>query len=863
MDNNKLVADMRFARLDLPGRTRGSGTEAGGLGLKSLLALGSGVLVLSLAGVLWFVIEATATRQLEARIGAHLRELAFQLNDKLDRGLYERFHSIQVAATLADLADPRAPPAAKSAVLNWLHRTYVDYSWIGLADTAGQLVAATDMLPEADNVTLEPWFRGGLGGPYLGEGPMELPPVKLSSGVEVRSRRFVDVAAPVMESGAVVAVLGAHLSWAWAADVERSLLAPMRERNAVELMVLKADGTVFLGPPDLVGSRLDVPSVRAAQAGITGHIIASWPNGKTYLTGFSASRGYRSYKGLGWLVLARQDADTALAPITRLRQHLLAWGAAVTGLFVLLGWLGAWWIAAPLCALTAAADRVEHVNDDTSLPASARYAEVASLSRSLTALIAGLREEIAERERTAQALRQSESRYRTLALCDPLTSLPNRALLRDRLERAIVHAGRAGQPTALLILDLDHFKDVNDTLGHPAGDRLLERAAQRLAACVRATDTLARLGGDEFALVITDLHGPTDATHVARKSLATLARPFDLEGQEVYVGASVGIALCPAHGTDPDQLLRHADLALYRAKASGGNGYEFFASEMAAQVAARKTLERDLRRAFRRGELELHFQAERDLDGGRVRSAEALLRWRHHELGWVSPAEFVPVAEGSGLIGPIGAWALREACRQAQAWREAGLPGVAIAVNVSLAQCRRGDLAATAETALHETGLDPRALELEVTESLFLRDEDATALADLRRLRAAGVGIAIDDFGTGYSSLGQLRSLPVDKVKLDKSFIDRLGRDAEAEAIVRAVVALGHGLGLRVTAEGVESEAQLAVLRSAGCDGAQGFVIGPPAPADEFAVVLANETAAGDAHRFPKCRNDRALFASA
>jgi diguanylate cyclase (GGDEF)-like protein len=279
---------------------------------------------------------------------------------------------------------------------------------------------------------------------------------------------------------------------------------------------------------------------------------------------------------------------------------------------------------------------------------------VASLSRSLTALVAGLREGIAERERTAQALRQSEARFRTLALCDPLTSLPNRALFRDRLERAIAHARRTGQPTALLILDLDHFKDVNDTLGHPAGDRLLEKAGRRLATCVRGTDTLARIGGDEFGLVVTDLHGPADADQVARKALAKLAKPFDLEGQEIYVGASVGIALAPAHGSEPDQLLRHADLALYRAKASGGNGCQFFASEMAAQVALRKALERDLRRAFERGELKLHFQPERDLGGGQVRGAEALLRWRHHERGWVSPSEFVPVAEASGLIGPIG-----------------------------------------------------------------------------------------------------------------------------------------------------------------------------------------------------------------
>jgi diguanylate cyclase (GGDEF)-like protein len=588
---------------------------------------------------------------------------------------------------------------------------------------------------------------------------------------------------------------------------------------------------VVLGPSALVGKRLDVASVWAAKAGNTGYTVAYWPDGKRYVTGFTAGAADPQNSSFSGLVLARQSALIAFEPIAGLRRYLLLWGGATALVFVSLAWFGAKWIAAPLRGLAAVADELGRGGSGHPFPVSARYAEVALLSNSLTALL------------TRQ--RQNERRFRTLALLDPLTGLPNRTLFRDRLRQAVVLSRRTKRSAALLILDLDRFKDVNDTLGHPTGDRLLGEAARRLRGCLRETDTVARLGGDEFAVILSELQRETDAAILAQKAVAQLARPFHFDGQDVHVGASVGIAICNAGATDPDQLLRQADLALYSAKALGGRNFDIFAPAMAEDFAARRELERDLRQAFETGELEVHFQPELDMRSGQLRGAEALLRWRRHERGWVSPAQFVAVAEANGLIGPIGSWTLRQACRQARIWRETEFPALTIAVNVSLSQCRHYDLTATVQEALQEAGLPPEALEIEVTESVFLREDDEIVLTQLRRLRSLGVTVAIDDFGTGYSSLGRLRTLPVDKVKIDQSFIARLGHEAGADAVVRAIVELGHGLGLRVTAEGVETHDQLAFLRLVDCDSAQGFLIGRPVQANNLTAEARMAATAG------------------
>ena len=802
-----------------PVGARDSGGRPARLDLKALLSLGSGLLISTLVAILSLAMQPAATRQIEVQIGGELQELAFQMHDKLSRGLSERLHDISLAASLDAFADPSASSHTKEALLHWLRYIYPEYSWLGLLGPNGEVIAHTAGAGAPADLAHEAWFRGGLEGPYLDTVPRSLDSRSVKGD---GPDRFVDLAVPVVNEDDVVGVLGAHLSWAWAEDAERTLLAPLRQRRGAELFVVSADGVVVLGPPELAGKQLDVPSVREARAGHTGYTVAFWPDGKEYVTGFTAGPRGTQPPASNWLVLARQDAALAFAPAVDLQRRLLVYGAATALGFMLLAWFGAGWLATPLKELSAAADQLERgTGGGRLLPTSDRYAEVASLTSSLSALL--------------ERLRQNELRLRTLALHDSLTGLPNRVLLRERLRQAISSSRRNSRAAALLILDLDHFKDVNDTLGHPIGDRLLAEAARRLSTCVREMDTIARLGGDEFALLLLDMKHASDVSAVARKVVSEVTRAFHIDGEHVFVGASVGIAVCGADGTDPDELLRHADLALYSAKAAGRRTCHFFAPAMAANVAARKELERDLRDAFEAGRLELHFQPELNLRLGTLRGAEALLRWKKGGHTWVSPSKFVPVAEESGLIGSIGSWVLDKACQQAKAWRASGLPAFKVAVNVSPIQCRR-DLSATVEKALRLVDLSPEAIELEVTESVFFREDDDRVAEQLARLRAIGVSVAIDDFGTGYSSLSRLRALPVDKIKIDRSFIARLGCEAGADTIVRAMVELGHGLGLLVTAEGVENQAQLHCLRAAGCDSVQGFLIGRPVEARELGL---------------------------
>jgi diguanylate cyclase (GGDEF)-like protein len=434
--------------------------------------------------------------------------------------------------------------------------------------------------------------------------------------------------------------------------------------------------------------------------------------------------------------------------------------------------------------------------------------------------------------------RYAEEQAQRLALHDPLTGLPNRALFRDSLSQALSRANRAGGLLAVLLIDLDHFKDVNDTLGHPAGDRLLEEAAHRLRACVRKAEPPARLGGDEFAVVVTELERPDGAAVAAEKIARTLSEPFCLDGHVVHVGASIGITIYPTDGEDPDYLLRNADLALYRAKADGRNTYKFYSSEMALNVETRMGLLRDLRSAVVGNELNLVYQPQVALADGRITGAEALLRWESPARGLVLPDEFIPLAEVSGLIVSLGDWSIRRACAQAWDWSEAGLPKIIIAVNLSLAQLRRGNMAAAIERTLQDCRCDPACLELEITERAFPLPDENELLELIRRLRLRGISISIDDFGTGYSNLARLRQLPVNRIKVDRSFVAGLGQDANAEMIVRAIITLGRNLGVQVVAEGVELESQVNFLRSERCDFAQGYYLGPPVPAEAFAGLL-------------------------
>ena len=422
---------------------------------------------------------------------------------------------------------------------------------------------------------------------------------------------------------------------------------------------------------------------------------------------------------------------------------------------------------------------------------------------------------------------EAEERIRHLAHHDALTGLPNRLLLEDRVEQALARARRANTRVAIMMVDLDKFKTVNDTLGHASGDELIRAVAERLHDLVRESDTVARVGGDEFAIVQTDLHEVRGAAVLAEKTMAALREPFDLNDRRPVVGASIGIALFPQDGDSLEILLKHADIALYRAKAQGRGRFAFFEPEMNADVMARRSMEEGLLQALAGDQLTVFYQPQFDLRTRQLVGVEALARWRHPHGGLVLPGTFIPVAEVTGLIQPIGEWILRQACRDARAWREAGLP-VRVGVNLSPSQVRQRELAERIPEILAEVGLEPADLELEITENLFLSPADT---AHLSALAERGIRFAIDDFGIGYSSLAYLNRFPFERIKIDRSFIAGIGQSEHAETIIRAIIQLGHNLGKLVLAEGVETEEQLGFLRAAGCDQAQGFLLGRPEPA--------------------------------
>jgi diguanylate cyclase (GGDEF)-like protein len=419
-------------------------------------------------------------------------------------------------------------------------------------------------------------------------------------------------------------------------------------------------------------------------------------------------------------------------------------------------------------------------------------------------------------------------RAQYLALHDPLTDLPNRELLNERIEQAIAGVSRRGDMAALLLLDLDRFKDINDTLGHPAGDQLLKDVAARLSACVREVDTVARIGGDEFAIVQVGIKDAGEAQQLSRRLLELFQIPLEVDGHECLVTVSIGIALIPIDASIPAKLLQHADIALYRAKEEGRNASRFFEPEMDARLQRRKAFERDLRLALTRDELELYYQPKFSLLNDELAGVEALVRWRHPERGLVLPGEFVGIAEETGLILQLGEWVLRTAARQAAAW-----PELQVSVNLSPVQFRQTDLVQVVQNALSESGLAPHRLELEVTESVLIQHPDAAAklLGDLKSL---GVRVAMDDFGTGYSSLSYLQRFHFDKIKVDRSFISAIGTEPTAAAIIRAVINLASSLGMLTCAEGVETNEQLMALRCEGCSEVQGYLLGRPMPAAEF-----------------------------
>jgi diguanylate cyclase (GGDEF)-like protein/PAS domain S-box-containing protein len=433
--------------------------------------------------------------------------------------------------------------------------------------------------------------------------------------------------------------------------------------------------------------------------------------------------------------------------------------------------------------------------------------------------------------------RQPEARLEHQASHDSLTGLPNRRLLRERIEHGIARAARDGQLVAVVFIDLDHFKLINDSLGHHVGDRLLLEVADRLVASVRGHDTVARQGGDEFVIVLTELHDQAEIGSIVNQLLEIVSQPWVDESQEYGLSCSIGISCYPQDGDEPDALLRSADTAMYKSKEAGRNTYHFFTPEFNLAINERLELENNLRHAIERDEFRVHYQPRIDVASGRIVGAEALIRWQCPGKGLVPPDSFIPIAEETGLIIPIGNWILREACRRNKAWQRAGLPPISVSVNLSPIQFRHHSLVQSVADALHHADLDPAYLELELTESFVMHDAERINIA-MQALKALGVDIAVDDFGTGYSSLSYLKRFPVDRLKIDKSFVRDIHSDPDDAAIVVAIITLGHALGLKVVAEGVETLAHVEFLRAHHCDEIQGYYYSRPVPADEFEAQL-------------------------
>jgi len=466
----------------------------------------------------------------------------------------------------------------------------------------------------------------------------------------------------------------------------------------------------------------------------------------------------------------------------------------------------------------------KHVRADGTLIDLAIYSRHLTYSERPAVLLALM--DITERKR-------AEARLAFLAQHDGLTGLPNRNLMRQQMDEILLHTRRSAEKVAVLVLGLDNFKSVNDTLGHGIGDKLLRGVAKRLRSTLREEDTLARLNSDEFAIIQSGLTRPEDAVLLSQRLLEAIGEPYLLDGHSVVIGATIGIAMAPGDGDDSEKLLKNADMALSRAKNESRGTFSFFEAEMDARAQARRKIEIDLRDAIQGEVLRPYYQPLIDLSNGRITGFEALVRWPHPERGMISPGEFIPVAEETGLINALGGLILRRACMDAARWPD----NVRIAVNLSPAQFRIGNLLSVVMDALKQSGLPPKRLELEITETLLL-EKSSQVLATLHALRALGVRISMDDFGTGYSSLSYLRSFPFDKIKIDQSFVRDLGANPDAQAIVRSIISLGKGLGVTITAEGVETEAELHCLRAEGCHEGQGFLFSRARPNAEIVELL-------------------------
>ncbi|GEM_PF-6759140 len=778
--------------------------------LQVLLPVLAILLTLATAGVLWIIAKSIIGKQEEKEISETLLKRTSMLSIKIDRALYERYQNIILHARLLVDQNVLGEPEALGRHLDALKQFHEGYAWIGYAGRDGKVLAASDGLLEGEDVSQRSWYIEAIKANYVSDPHRAL---MLENKLYVdgpEPMRFLDIATPVVVSSKeIVGVLGAHIDWRWIKSMTERM--PRRERS--DFMIVASNKAVLLGPSDLQDNELPASMARTLEQAEAGYWVARWPDGNTYLTGFSRSGGYRNYPGLNWFILERQRIELAYAPIYELLGQLMLWSLVVAALFALAGWITARRITKPLLVISGVAENIEHGDTRAKIPSMRTYREVAVLASALSRLIAQLTQREAELEHQATH--------------SVLTQLPNRTLAKALLEQAILLARQGNNPLAVMAVGFEGYRRINSTLGNLVGDALVLEISKRLQAA-SAHATLCHLGEDEFLLIVHDHDALLmETTTISSAITDACTQPFVADGTPYYLRPSMGISHYPKDGTDAGTLLGNSEIALHEAQTHGGRHIEFYEARMNSLVLQRIDLERELRAALRGGQLELHYQPLVSLSDDRLAGVEALIRWRHPERGYTSPAQFIPVAEATGLILPIGDWVLHEACRQAALWRKAGFPSFVVAVNVSSRQFGEGNILERVSSALSQHGLPAQCLKMEITESMLMQDVER-AILTMQDLIRMGVHIAIDDFGTGYSSLSYLGKFPINELKIDQSFVRNLLQDADNAAIVRAIISLAQSLKLGVIAEGVETAAQVDFLKHAGCNIMQGYYFSRP-----------------------------------
>jgi len=910
--------------------------------------------------LLSWLVSTIAANQVRQDKGTLMAEVAHQMIETLDRGIYERQREITIVAAMDVIRDPQAPLAQKRKLLEQLQASYHNYAWIGIADAKGNILVGTGGLLEGMSVARRSWFLNGAKGPAVGDVHDAFLLAKLLPKpiYDPLPLRLLDISAPILdEQGRLIGVICGHLSWDWSFQVRNEILEPLGQDFQADILVLSRDNQLLMGTPKLhqLARAFALPSLDAAAVSHRGFVVETWPDGVDYLTGYAASRGHDQYRGLGWKVLVRQEADQAFDAATSLGLATFMVGIFIGALFLPVLWIVTGHLTRPMRRIAGVADRIRTGHEEEHIPVYPGNDEIAVLSQSLAQLVDNLETQkhqliannqelqlaaqvfasstegilIADADLRILSVNQAfssitgysaeevigqtpsilasgkhnaafyqamwsaihktgrwqgeiynrrkngsvypewliitcvkdvagrisnyigiftdiserkttEERILYLAKHDVLTDLPNRVFFLEEVEQAIAGAGANGGRAALLFVDLDRFKNINDSLGHHLGDLLLKEAARRFDAVVGKAGFLARWGGDEFVVLVRDLVTTEQVMALGYRISQALDEPFDIAGHHLSITSSIGIAIYPDHGSDLISLARNADTAMFHAKANGRDNIALFSQDMNERANERLRLENDLRRAIGRDQLYLVYQPQVELASGRLVGVEALMRWQHPELGPIPPDKFIPVAEDTGLIEEIGAWALRTACQQQRQWElHYDLP-LRMAVNLSPVQFQQRNIVPLVHRIVAETGMNPGQLELEITEGVLV-GSDAQIKIDLYNLSLSGIQIALDDFGTGYSSLRYLSQLDIHKLKIDRTFIHNLNEGSQNASIVAAIIAMAQSLGITLLAEGIETEEVAELLTRMGCQEGQGYLYQRPLPAAEIERLLAEE----------------------